>query len=328
MVQCSRNTPSPMENSRAVSDAHRIVGAPGAKSSADRYKSSTLKYKAILAEWGIDPRNMDTSGNRDKDKDAVAAVLRLIMERCGPSEENYEDLSAESTGQAIKSAVVHFWCTHRRTTQYAEGPDGSFSGNPGTAPALQQLLNRLVVKQKRSGKHAVVRAHQQTHEDVRTICRKYFDEQVEQALLKNPDVYYTFLQTAVLNCCQFGTVSRADEMMGLRIESLIYSADAIGSPIGGVLPITKTKKTVTHVVFKRAVHRSFCPLEKLLVWLAILRAHGIVYGPVFVAVMDNKLQPNKPIGHRSYASNLIKICKELGLPNFGEHSARRGGVSY
>jgi len=278
-----------LQENPTVTIAHEIVGNPGATSTANRYDKNTRMYLEILGSMSLDPNNMDTSGTRDKSNDAVAAGLQLIMQRCGPRAKGYEGLSATATGEACKSAIVYFWRSKRINTQYTESPDGSYSGNPGTSPALTNLIKKLVAHQKRAGIHIVVRAYQETHEDVRTICRAYFDRQIRGALAKDPSVNYAFLQASVVNCCQFGAVCRADELLALQIESLVFSSDAIGTAVGGVLPITKTKPTESHVVFQRAVHRSFCALEKLLVWLAILRAHGISSGFVFVSIIDNKL---------------------------------------
>lgn len=96
-----------------------------------------------------------------------------------------------------------------------------------------------------------------------------------------------------------------------------------------VIPIPKAKKRKeSYLVFQRAVHRGFCALEKLLVWQAVLIAHGSTSGPVFVLVSKNKLYGNWMMAHSSYAANLKKISEICGILRLREHSARRGGLGY
>lgn len=313
----------------ALEAAERIVKTPATKSTARRYKKLTEMYAAVLNQMGVIPQHVDSSGSRDRKRDPVSAALKLIMNRCGPKEEGYEGLSAAGTGSACKSAIVAFWRTFGRFGNFEETADGGFRGNPGRCPSIQDLINKLEISQRKSGSHKVSRAYQQTHEDVRKVCKTFFDPEIEKALNCDPTVDYSMLQTAVLNCCQFGTVSRADELIQLRMENLIFSGDAIDSTVIGVIPITKAqKKTESHLVFQRAVHRGFCPLEKILLWQAVLMAHGIRSGPMFVMISKNKLHANRPLAHSSYAGNLKVISGVCGIPILREHSARRGGLGY
>lgn len=174
-------------------------------------------YIAVLEEMEIDPNEIDTSENRNKDADPIVAAKKLIMLRCGPKMEGKQGLMAQSTGGAIKSAVVNFWKPYGFTTKFGENPDGTFHVNPGTAPALQELINKLFTIQKKSNLHVVPRATAETHEDVRTICRKYFDPYLKAALDGDSSVPYSMFQSAIFNCYQFGSVSRADELLDLHI---------------------------------------------------------------------------------------------------------------
>lgn len=322
---------NPEENVKDVTldRAQEIVKAPATKATERRYKKVTAMYVSILKEMTIIPEHLDTSGQRDRKRDPVAAALKLIMQRCGPKEDGYDGLSAAATGASCKSAIVAFWRTHGHFGGFEETSDGGYRGNPGRCPSIQDLINKLDIAQRRSGTHKVSRAYQQTHEDVRKICKTFFDPEIEKALSCDPSVDYAMLQAAVMNCCQFGTVSRADELIHLRMENLKYSGDSLDTTVCGVIPITKAqKKKESYLVFQRAVHRGFCPLEKILLWQAVLLAHGITSGPVFVMISKNKLHGNRMMAHSSYAANLRTISKVCGIPNLREHSARRGGLGY
>lgn len=175
----------------------------------------------------------------------------------------------------------------------------------------------------------VSRAYQETYEDVRRIRKTFFDPQIEKALKCDPSVDYSLLQTAVLNCCQLGTVSRADGLLHLRIENKTYTEDSVDSTVCGVIPITKAqKKKESYLVFQRAVHLGFYALEKLLVWQAVFFAHGITSAPVFVMNSKNKLHGNRMIAHSSYAANSKKVSEICGVPRLREHSARRSGLGH
>lgn len=112
-----------------VAQAIQIVRAPAAKATSKRYEVPIRMYEEILREMDIDLQILDTSGERDRSKDPVAAGLKLILRRCSPKDEGrgYEGLSASATGTACKSAVVAYWRSYGHFSNYTEYPDGSYS---------------------------------------------------------------------------------------------------------------------------------------------------------------------------------------------------------
>lgn len=44
-------------------------------------------------------------------------------------------------------------------------------------------------------------------------AKRFSNPKIEKALHWDPSIDYSLLQAAVINCCQFGTVSRADELL-------------------------------------------------------------------------------------------------------------------
>ena len=179
-------------------------------------------YEKTLSDMEIDPNCIDTSETRDRSKDPVSAALKLILKRCSPEnkEKGHEGLSAAASGTACKSAVVAFWRSYGYFSDYTEHPDGSFSGNPGTCRELQNLINKLHTDQVQQGTHRVTRAYQQTHEDVRSVTSKFSDPYILKALERDPSVDHMLLQAAVINCIQFGSVARSDEVLSIRVEDL------------------------------------------------------------------------------------------------------------
>lgn len=309
-----------------IAEAETVAIAPCAQSTARRYKKSIELYVQSLKDLGIEEPFVIGASDVTKRRNTIRAAIKLIYTRCGPHQGN---LSAASTGNSTRSAIIAFWDAQGHMGEYIQFPNGSFSGNPGRCPSIQKLIKKLEASQRRSHTHDVSRAYQETHEDVRKLCDTYFDPFVAKALVCETSVDYGLFQAAVINCCQFGAVARADELLNLRIEDLNYSGDAIGSPVYGVLPITKTQKQKnSYLTFERAVHRGFCPLEKLLVWQAVLLAHGISSGPLFVLITKNELQPGRSFPHSSYADSLKVMSDSCGIPTLKQHSARRGGLGY
>ncbi len=59
-----------------------------------------------------------------------------------------------------------------------------------------------------------------------------------------------------------------------------------------------------------------------------MNAHGAFEGPLFVSIVDNRLQLGKELHHRAYASQLGDLPRDCGMPTIREHSARRGCLGY
>lgn len=95
----------------------------------------------------------------------------LISHRCGPKEEDFEELKAMATGGAIKSAVAAYWNRRGFRGEYLSLPEGGFSGNLGTSPDIQALIRRLNEAKHLSTAKITKTAYQETHEDLRAILR-------------------------------------------------------------------------------------------------------------------------------------------------------------
>ncbi len=130
---------------------------------------------------------------------------------------------------------------------------------------------------------------------------------------RTPKIDNLWLQTAATNCLQFGAVARFGELLKLRLSDFIYSGDNADSRVTARLSVTKTTISVptkeTHLIFERAVHRSFCSLEKLLLWEAVLFARRSTFGPLFLTVTNNVFQPGHPFLHSAYSETLKSMRK-------------------
>lgn len=102
----------------------------------------------------------------------------------------------------------------------------------------------------------------------------------------------------------------------MRIEDIVYSGDAVDSSVCGVLQISRTRRrTEIYITFQRAAYRSFCPLEKFIVWQAVLCAHGIFYGPIFVTITYNKLYGGIKLSNSAYADAMKAFSVSCGIPS-------------
>ncbi len=115
-----------------------------------------------------------------------------------------------------------------------------------------------------------------------------------------------------MNCMQFSSVFRADEMIRLNIDSLWFIGSTIDSPVVATLEIAKNNaNTRTHFTFTRGLHISICGLAALLRWLCVLKAFGITSVPLFLTVVSNRLQAWRRIDHDTHRNNLQKWQDEL-----------------
>ena len=95
------------------------------------------------------------------------------------------------------------------------------------------------------------------------------------------------MQSVVINCLQFGAAARSDEVLSIRFENIVYSGDILDSSIAAIILFAKSRRSSeSFLVFDRAVHRGFCPVEKLLVWQGVMTAHGIASGPLFLSSQE------------------------------------------
>lgn len=86
----------------ALEVAERIVKAPAMKSTKRQYKKLTKLYVGTLHQMNMVPSLVDSSGTRDRKNDTIAAALKLIMLRCGPKEDGYDELSVSAAGTSCK----------------------------------------------------------------------------------------------------------------------------------------------------------------------------------------------------------------------------------
>lgn len=128
---------------------------------------------------------------------------------------------------------------------------------------------------------------------------------------------------------QFIAVSRGCEMLSLQVQDLFFTGDSIDSPIVGVVPITKNRKSsYTYFRFTKQVDISICGFSALQGWLCVLRAHNVVEGNLFIQLVSNKLQGGTLFDGSSYGRALREMGDGCGVYGLAEHSARRGGAGY
>jgi len=230
------------------------------------------------------------------------------MLRCGPKLGGCQNLNAESTGNSIKSAVIQYWRLRGEHNKFRIHANGSYSGNPGQAPELSKLISVLTTQQKASSSNFTVRAYQMSHVDAPIINVRFFTPVIQRALDPHDlSVDLEQLEACVANSLQFLTVSRAEEMLRLRLENLDFTSLGCDGNIIGMLEYNKTskKKTARHqrrtkgqdvyFVFQRGRHPGLDARRNILLWLGVLRARGITTGFLFPFVKRNAFVPGKPM---------------------------------
>ena len=232
------------EFAAAAAQIARIVRNPTSKSSQKRYEYSMKLYQEWLLSFGVDPNDVDFSASRDPEEDPVYIACALILFRCGPKEEGFEELKAMATDGAIKSAVVAYWNKRGINVEYVLLPDRRFSGNLGNSPNIQALIRRLDEAQRLSRAKITRRAYQETHEDLRAIYATFVKRKLSGAVRRYPTVDYAKFQAACVNRIQFHSVLRGAEMLDLKEQDLIFTGKCIASPVVGVLPVIKNRKEV------------------------------------------------------------------------------------
>ena len=238
------NTARNRLNARAASVALDIVREPLASSSKGRYSLNARLYREMMKEAGrpLDA-NFRASDKVPAEQCPVSVARALIIKRCGASAEGFENHSAQATGGAIKSAVVSVFkqhlcgkCGTKKICACVDGPyvdngDGSFSGNPGTARSLTTLIDTLHRQQMRGRCNVPERAYAETHNDVMAIHTRYIYPVEVRAMQgaippgrnRDGDWDITAFETSIINIMQWGTVSRADEILDLDIEDLKFT---------------------------------------------------------------------------------------------------------
>lgn len=140
---------------------------------------------------------------------------------------------------------------------------------------------------------------------------------------------YAELQVACINIMQFAVVARGGEILSLQVRDLCFSGDYADSPIIGMLPITKNRKTsYTYFRFTKGIDISICGLNTLKGWLNVLLAHGLYEENIFMHVKSNVLQGGTQLDGKTYGKLLKIMGEQCGVVGLAEHSARRGGIGY
>jgi len=308
----------------------QLAANPGSGSTIVRYTPSQKLYHNALLAAGVNPDTIQPSSERSHAQHPSMIAMQLIYAKCGPKDEGCEARSAAATGTIIRSAVVSYWRSRHMDEDYKDLGAGKFSGNPGRNKEISTLLDVLIRRQKECGSHIIKHAYQMTHEDVRTLVETYMEPYIHQAYIADPSFGLLEFAVATINCMQFTTLTRGDEMLRLDIEMLRFTGTAIDSPIVATLEYTKNNvRTKTTFTFIRGLHISICGLSALLRWLCILRKNGITSGPLFPQIVGNRPQVNERLQHGTYRTKLKDMCRRQGIcENVGEHSARRGGAGY
>lgn len=150
----------------------------------------------------------------------------------------------------------------------------------------------------------------------------FFQPHFSRAIRGDPQVPLLELQCTLINVTQFTSVARRSELLDFHIEDLRFSGNSVSNPVVGVLPITKRKRCCdTYFRWTRAVDVSVSGLSALQVFLCVLRKHNMDIGYIFKNVTSNPLR-------FTYKRTLISMSKKCGIPEFAEHSTRRGGAGY
>lgn len=282
-----------------------MLASSGAASSDKRHAYNLRLYGELLVTMGGPTKvsDIDRSPGRDQKTCPIKIGCALVLQRCGPRAEGYENLEAKATGNSVRSAVIQYWRLKGEHGKYVDHASGNYGGNPGHSPAFSKMIDTLTDQQKASGSHRTRRAYQMTHEDILALDAMYFTPYIMLAINRDPEVDLLQLGVVVANALSFFSVSRADEVLRLRIEDLHFMGAGVDSNIYGVLDRNKTskkkaksKKTKTtaqtvYFRFMRGPHPGLDALRKLLLWLAVLRAHSISVGYLFPSVKNNCFQP-------------------------------------
>lgn len=208
--------------------SQHLSRAPNCTSTAKRYKTDGDLYKASLWSRGVKTDTFDPSTPRPSNQHPVVILLALIWLRCGPKHLGCEGLKAKSTGMNVKSAGVAFWKTILGCEQgYTDLGEGRFRGNPGQDPEVKSLLDTLIAAQADAKSHVTRYAVVETQEDVRELYRKFVKVPMEQIVVYRRAVSQEalmFLLVCVFNILQWCTAARADELLHLCFEDLIFAA--------------------------------------------------------------------------------------------------------
>jgi len=245
--------------------ARSIVRNPASSRTVRRYTAAQRLYRDALMRAGVDPSSLIPRDEREDAKHPSSIAMALIYARCGPKNHGCEALGALSTGGAIRSAVVSYWRSRGVNGDYVDLGNGAYRGNPGKNPDLWVLIKSLARRQKECGSHDSKKAYQMTHEDIRGMTDSCVEPFVHRALNAGLVEKILEFECAILCAVQFASVSRADEMLRLDIESLKFTGNTIDAPITATLEYTKNNLlSKTHFTFTRGVHISICGLSALL----------------------------------------------------------------
>lgn len=237
-------------NPTAADIARATLRTPVRDSSARRYSANMQRLRDMFAKAGAplnDPENKFCAlDKRSPDCSPVSIAIELITARCGrvlnPENVDLGRNKGKSTGGDIRSSLRQLFreldcrlcgegrvCTHVQG-EYKDHGEGAFSGNPASSPDLKVMIDRIVCEQARAKENLTDRACAVTHEDLSALYFAY----CEPVALRVMNGEYPGTSSAsnfdfnsftayTLNTLQFGAVARADEILLLDIEDLIFT---------------------------------------------------------------------------------------------------------
>lgn len=284
-------------------------------------------YEEMLVECGKVPYSFDPMHAWSQNHNSVSVAIALLLRRCDLQADGHEGLSAKSTGDVVKAAVVSYWRNKDLRGPFVEKGNGRFTGNSGHAPELSKFITTFATAQRACGSNFVNRAYAETHEDLRLLYNGFIGPHTLQAYQCIPSVPLLMFKVIAINILQWAAAARADEVLHLKHEDLQFTeVGADCNVVASCLITENNSKSTTYITFRKGLHVSISYLSALLRWLLILRANGISTGPLFPEVRGNKLQCGTTISHRMYATTIASCGHAVGMShNLTEHSARRGG---
>lgn len=311
---------------------------PMSRLTEKRYEEPEKRIREALQAKGIDPDSLasyDCLQERPVAERLVNILIAVIFGRIGPKSLGYEERQAHGTGAPIKAAFVAMWRREVCTSDvpYEDLGGGKFRGNPGQAPEVQALIQKIKLAQDEADCNLVKRAPCETHEDLREVYEECIEGFVEQIVVYRRPLSQDeleILMSALLNSMQFGAVSRAAELICLQQEGLSFYGSALDSPVSGRTEHTKCRRTKeTYYTFRNGVRVCISSLTSLQSLLLVLDFYGMTGGNLFPTVAGGRLIAGSRMTHGQYTSGLKKISEKCGFAQpLQGHSARRGGVGY
>ena len=312
----------------------------------DRYQNDYDRinhaFKALMLK-NIDPMDLETNGAR-----VVKEIMRLLLQRCGPREKGYQNLSAKSTGKVILAAVASWFKDHGKSftdnhTCVVTG--NSVYGPPWRAKEVTDFKENLQKMQAKTRAFLEKKAYQLTHDDIAAAMRAFVATQLGLVLDTrfasgcNQEVNWLAFQVALMVVAAFGPGCRGAELTAIRLGDLRFLNQGPDTTIGATLYGVKSKtgeKAIRRIVFPSWSDTSVIN-PAFAVLLQIAAVHGVSHSqggnngtaPLFPNIHRNQVLRGQLMASNTYSAALKAIFKTLGITdNATEHSPRRGGSGF